>query len=264
MHLPFLLQGAAEKRTLARTGFQSAWLTTGPFTFTIRANLDELKGRGCDLILFSPLQTRNFRRGSMPSILGEAILRNMPKPCRKNSGNAGSVRQFARRGLPLYAECGGLMYLTLGIETPMGKRYPWWDFFASGPKAQSFEIARIRPRSPSPTNSLGESAEQCSEATNSITRTDRVSAGCSRLLDTSLQDKTPPLRTILTARGFSRTTFLASYVHLQTGPLNLKTSKPSSNHCGANPVRKTGVLPPLFYKEWNKDRFHPSHKTETF
>ena len=45
------------------------------------------------------------------------------EPLAANIGMRASIRAAAERGLPIYAECGGLMYLGQGIEDLEGRYY---------------------------------------------------------------------------------------------------------------------------------------------
>ena len=85
------------------------------FCFYYEDNLDLLRQAGAELIFFSPLSGRHipaeadavYIGGGYPELYAEAL-----------SGNPGmlaSVNEWANSGRPLYAECGGLMYLSQGI-----------------------------------------------------------------------------------------------------------------------------------------------------
>ena len=93
------------------------------FHFYYPDNLDELKLRGCDLILFSPLRDRKLPEDIDALYFGGGYPEEYAETLSENREMEEAVRQFAGRGLPLYAECGGLMYLTRGIETTQGKRH---------------------------------------------------------------------------------------------------------------------------------------------
>ncbi|HUL29131.1 MAG TPA: cobyrinate a,c-diamide synthase [Thermodesulfobacteriota bacterium] len=92
------------------------------FHFYYPDNLDELKIRGCDLVFFSPLQDRILPEEIDGLYFGGGYPEEYAETLAENREMQEAVRQFARRGLPLYAECGGLIYLTQGIETTQGKR----------------------------------------------------------------------------------------------------------------------------------------------
>jgi len=94
------------------------------FHFYYPDNLDELTSRGCDLIRFSPLEDRDLPKDLDSLYLGGGYPEEYAEALANNQEMQEAVRKFAGRGLPLYAECGGLMYLTRGIETTIGKRYP--------------------------------------------------------------------------------------------------------------------------------------------
>jgi len=94
------------------------------FHFYYPDNLDELKSHGCDLIFFSPLQDSELPEEIDALYFGGGYPEEYAKTLSENREMREAVIQFARKGLPLYAECGGLMYLTQGIETMQGERYP--------------------------------------------------------------------------------------------------------------------------------------------
>ena len=94
------------------------------FHFYYPDNLDELTLRGCELVWFSPLEERRLPEGLDGIYLGGGYPEEYAEGLSDNEEMNEAIRQFASRGLPIYAECGGLMYLTRGIETTGEERYP--------------------------------------------------------------------------------------------------------------------------------------------
>ncbi len=93
------------------------------FHFYYPDNLEALSAAGCDLVEFSPL-----RDDSIPSSLdgiyfGGGYPEEHADELSKNMSMVNSVRQFASTNRPIYAECGGLMYLSKGIESTDGEKF---------------------------------------------------------------------------------------------------------------------------------------------
>jgi cobyrinic acid a,c-diamide synthase len=86
------------------------------FCFYYEDNLDLLRTAGAIIVRFSPLSDPGipgdvdavYIGGGYPELHAAALSENVPM--------LGSIRKWADSGKPLYAECGGLMYLSKGIH----------------------------------------------------------------------------------------------------------------------------------------------------
>jgi cobyrinic acid a,c-diamide synthase len=92
------------------------------FHFYYADNLRRLERLGAELCYFSPLEARAlpdvdglYFGGGYPELHAEQLA--------GNQGLRAAIRQFAERGRPIYAECGGLMYLVEAIRTLDGQRH---------------------------------------------------------------------------------------------------------------------------------------------
>jgi len=85
------------------------------FNFYYKENIDSLRREGATLEFFSPIHDRKlplcdglYIGGGFPEVKGEALERN--------GTMKDTIRERAEDGTPVYAECGGLMYLTRSIR----------------------------------------------------------------------------------------------------------------------------------------------------
>lgn len=94
------------------------------FHFQYPENLELLEAAGAKIAYFSPLRDRSLPAdasglifcGGFPELHAEAIS--------ANRSIQDDVRQAHRSGTPIYAECGGLMYLTEAIQDDQGRAHP--------------------------------------------------------------------------------------------------------------------------------------------
>jgi cobyrinic acid a,c-diamide synthase len=91
------------------------------FHFYYQANLDFLKRCGADLIAFSPLEDDRLPENVSGLYFGGGFPEIYAKELENNESMRDSIREAVESGMPTYAECGGLMYLTQGIKTLDGK-----------------------------------------------------------------------------------------------------------------------------------------------
>ena len=85
------------------------------FNFYYQDNLDALKKEGAKIEFFSPVSDVKvpacdgiYIGGGFPEVIGSAL--------EKNSKMQKNIKTLAESGIPIYAECGGLMYLTRSID----------------------------------------------------------------------------------------------------------------------------------------------------
>lgn len=92
------------------------------FHFYYADNLRRLERLGAELCFFSPLAAR-----ALPEVDGLYFGGGYPElhaaQLTANAGLRAAIRQFAERGAPIYAECGGLMYLVDAIRTLDGQSH---------------------------------------------------------------------------------------------------------------------------------------------
>jgi cobyrinic acid a,c-diamide synthase len=100
------------------------------FHFYYEDNLNRLKALGAELDFFSPVHDTQipacdglYFGGGYPEIVAERLS--------SNRAMLDSIREFARRGGPIYAECGGLMYLSRAIRTLDGRSWPMAGLIAA-------------------------------------------------------------------------------------------------------------------------------------
>ena len=72
---------------------------------------------------FSPIRDSILPSDLDGLYIGGGYPEEYAKDLSENRSMLDSIRRFARTGKPLYAECGGLMYLSKGIELRSGERF---------------------------------------------------------------------------------------------------------------------------------------------
>jgi cobyrinic acid a,c-diamide synthase len=86
------------------------------FCFYYPENLRLLAAAGAELIEFSPLMDEQLPENLAALYLGGGYPELHAEQLAQNSGLREQIRQLAAAGLPIYAECGGLMYLCRSID----------------------------------------------------------------------------------------------------------------------------------------------------
>jgi cobyrinic acid a,c-diamide synthase len=87
------------------------------FCFVYEDNLRLLREAGAELALFSPIRDDGlpedidgiYLPGGYPEVFADVLA--------ENRAMKGAIRSFAEAGMPVYAECGGFIYLSEGIRS---------------------------------------------------------------------------------------------------------------------------------------------------
>ncbi|MBS3976552.1 MAG: cobyrinate a,c-diamide synthase [Syntrophomonadaceae bacterium] len=81
------------------------------FNFYYQDALDFLENQGGELISFSPVKDEKIPKEAKGLLLGGGFPEVFAETLASNHRTLSSIREFAISGRPIYAECGGLMYL---------------------------------------------------------------------------------------------------------------------------------------------------------
>ena len=133
---------ATPRPTAAENGPAIAIARDAAFCFYYEDNLDLLRQCGARLVEFSPLADRSlppnihgiYFGGGYPELHAEALAANI----RMRHQVAGFVAQDG----PVYAECGGFMYLTESIIDLAGREWPMAGVFPTKARMQE-RLARL-------------------------------------------------------------------------------------------------------------------------
>jgi cobyrinic acid a,c-diamide synthase len=85
------------------------------FCFYYEDNFDLLRAAGAELVFFSPLADQDLPEGIDGLYLGGGYPELYARELSGNLGMRQAISDWAQSGRPLYAECGGFMYLSEGI-----------------------------------------------------------------------------------------------------------------------------------------------------
>jgi cobyrinic acid a,c-diamide synthase len=98
------------------------------FCFYYPDNLELLEAEGAELVKFSPMKDQVlpdvdmlYLGGGYPELHGEALAGNRTMRT--------AIREFAERGGTIFAECGGMMYLTQAIRDFAGSSHEMVGLF---------------------------------------------------------------------------------------------------------------------------------------
>jgi cobyrinic acid a,c-diamide synthase len=126
-------QTQAEFKAPSIGGLGAARLSTKPriavardraFNFYYADNLELLTALGAELVEWSPIGDRQMPEDIQGLYFGGGFPEMFAAELSDNQPVIQQVRQAIQAGMPTYAECGGLMYLTEAIVDFEQKRYP--------------------------------------------------------------------------------------------------------------------------------------------
>ncbi len=107
------------------------------FHFYYQDTWDALKSCGGELLFYSPLKDKALPEGAAGLYIGGGYPEVYAEELAANHAMGEALRAFTASGRPVYAECGGLMYLSESLETTPGKRYPMSGVLPAGTRMGS-------------------------------------------------------------------------------------------------------------------------------
>lgn len=99
------------------------------FHFYYPENLALLAALGAELAFFSPLKDSGLPQGAHGVLLGGGFPEMFARELAENSAMRCSLQRAALSGMPVYAECGGYMYLAAELVDFEGGRHPMCRVF---------------------------------------------------------------------------------------------------------------------------------------
>jgi cobyrinic acid a,c-diamide synthase len=124
------------------------------FCFYYRENLEILERSGGKVAFFSPLKDKRLPEGTNGIYLGGGYPELYARGLERNSSLREEIKKFARAGYPVYAECGGLMYMGRALKDLEGRThsmagvFPWTSRMLGNRKSLGYRELKARPGCP--------------------------------------------------------------------------------------------------------------------
>lgn len=120
LEAPPLAQDTASQSTEVRIGVAR----DQAFCFYYGENLRRLRRAGAELVFFSPLHDSELPERLDGLYLGGGYPELFAWKLSRNQGTLQSIAQAAKSGLPVFAECGGMIYLGRSVTDLEGRKWP--------------------------------------------------------------------------------------------------------------------------------------------
>ena len=147
---PWAQAPATESRRSAGPKFRLAVARDEAFHFYYPENLRLWEDLGAELVFFSPLRDPRLPEGTQGLLVGGGFPESFGAALAANAQLKTGVKLALDGGLPVWAECGGLMWLCEHLIDGEGKSHPMVGTLAAtvrmGAKLQNFGYTEARPR----------------------------------------------------------------------------------------------------------------------
>lgn len=134
-------------------GLRIGYLKDSAFSFYYPENLEELERAGAELVRISPLEAAALPANLHALYIGGGFPETHAPRLSGNGSFLESLRRAREDGLPVYAECGGLMLLARslawkGVRYPMANVFPVDVEVFDRPQGHGYSELRVDARNP--------------------------------------------------------------------------------------------------------------------
>jgi len=134
-------------------GLRIGYLRDSAFTFYYPENLEVLEQAGVELVPINSLYASALPEDVHALYIGGGFPETHAAALSANTGLLKSLREHAGRGLPVYAECGGLMLLASAIHWqggryPMAGILPWEVEVCGAPQGHGYATLKVEQPNP--------------------------------------------------------------------------------------------------------------------